>query len=137
MVIARVKSVLDSHNLNVHYDYETAARVRIILEGSKTYGSSFNMGEIESYLNRLTLDSDEYNIVEFILDRPASQEQPQVSEIETMSSIEYLIDNAEIEFKDYIKSVRDLQLKKENLDPDLLAKIFVLTLKGNDSNENT
>jgi hypothetical protein len=85
----------------------------------------------------LTLDSDEYNIVEFILDRPASQEQPQVSEIETMSSIEYLIDNAEIEFKDYIKSVRDLQLKKENLDPDLLAKIFVMTLKGNDSNENT
>jgi hypothetical protein len=129
--------VLDSHILNVHYDYETAARVRIILEGSKTYGSSFNMGEIESYLNRLTLDSDEYNIVEFILDRPASQEQPQVSEIETMSSIEYLIDNAEIEFKDYIKSVRDLQLKKENLDPDLLAKIFVMTLKGNDSNENT
>ena len=137
MVIARVKSVLDSHNLNIHYDYETAARVRIILEGSKTYGSSFNMGEIESYLNRLTLDSDEYNIVEFILDRPVSQEQLQVNEIETMSSIEYLIDNAEIEFKDYIKSVRDLQLKKENLDPDLLAKIFVLTLKGNDSNENT
>jgi hypothetical protein len=95
------------------------------------------MGEIESYLNRLTLDSDEYNIVEFILDRPASQEQLQVGEIETMSSIEYLIDNAEIEFKDYIKSVRDLQLKKENLDPDLLAKIFVMTLKGNDSNENT
>ena len=54
-----------------------------------------------------------------------------------MSSIEYLIDNAEIEFKDYISSVRDLQLKKENLDPNLLAKIFVQTLKGNDTNENT
>lgn len=137
MVIARVKSVLDSHNLNIHYDYSTAARVRIILEGSKTYGSSFNVGEIESYLNRLTLDSDEYNIVEFILDRPDSQEQLQLNEIETMSSIEYLIDNAEIEFKDYISSVRDLQLKKENLDPNLLAKIFVQTLKGNDTNENT
>ena len=87
------------------------------------------MGEIESYLNRLTLDSDEYNIVEFILDRPVSQEQLQVNEIETMSSIEYLIDNAEIEFKNYIKSVRDLQLKKENLDPDLLAKIFVPNTK--------
>lgn len=137
MVIARVKSVLDSHNLNIHYDYSTAARVRIILEGSKTYGSSFNVAEIESYLNRLTLDSDEYNIVEFILDRPDSQEQLQLNEIETMSSIEYLIDNAEIEFKDYISSVRDLQLKKENLDPNLLAKIFVQTLKGNDTNENT
>ena len=98
---------------------------------------SFNVGEIESYLNRLTLDSDEYNIVEFILDRPDSQEQLQLNEIETMSSIEYLIDNAEIEFKDYISSVRDLQLKKENLDPNLLAKIFVQTLKGNDTNENT
>ena len=137
MVIARVKSVLDSHNLNIHYDYSTAARVRIILEGSKTYGSSFNVAEIESYLNRLTLDSDEYNIVEFILERPDSQEQLQLNEIETMSSIEYLIDNAEIEFKDYISSVRDLQLKKENLDPNLLAKIFVQTLKGNDTNENT
>ena len=95
------------------------------------------MAEIESYLNRLTLDSDEYNIVEFILERPDSQEQLQLNEIETMSSIEYLIDNAEIEFKDYISSVRDLQLKKENLDPNLLAKIFVQTLKGNDTNENT
>lgn len=137
MVIARVKSVLDSHNLNIHYDYSTAARVRIILEGSKTYGSSFNVAEIESYLDRLTLDSDEYNIVEFILERPDSQEQLQLNEIETTSSIEYLIDNAEIEFKDYISSVRDLQLKKENLDPNLLAKIFVQTLKGNDTNENT
>ena len=107
------------------------------MEGSKTYGSSFNVAEIESYLNRLTLDSDEYNIVEFILERPDSQEQLQLNEIETMSSIEYLIDNAEIEFKDYISSVRDLQLKKENLDPNLLAKIFVQTLKGNDTNENT
>jgi DNA repair exonuclease SbcCD nuclease subunit len=135
MIISRVKSVLDSQNLNIRYDYSTAARVRIVLEGTRTYGSSFNMGEIESYLNRLTLDSDEYNIVEFILDHPDSQEQLPLNELEMMNSIEYLIDNAELEFQDYIKSVRDIQLKSENLDPSLLAKIFVQTLKDHEINE--
>jgi hypothetical protein len=85
----------------------------------------------------LTLDSDEYNIVEFILDHPDSQDQLPLNELETMNSIEYLIDNAELEFQDYIKSVRDIQLKKENLDPNLLAKIFVQTLKGHKTNETT
>ena len=137
MVIDRVKDVLDSHNLNIHYEYSTAARVRIILEGSKTYGSAFNVGEIESYLKRLALDSDEYNIVEFILDHPDRQEQLQLKELENMGNIEYLIDDAEKEFKDYISSVRNQQLKKENLDPNLLAKIFVQTLKGSNTDENT
>jgi DNA repair exonuclease SbcCD nuclease subunit len=137
LVIAKVRDVLNSHNLNVPYDYSTAARVRIILKGNKTYGSSFNMGEVQSYLNRLALDSDQYNIVEFVLEHPEHQDLLQVDQIETATNIEYLIDEPGKEFKNYVCSIRDLELKRENLDPDLLAKIFVEMLKRNNPNENS
>ena len=38
-IIRKVKNVLDSHGLNVKYEYSTAARVKLILKGEKTYGS--------------------------------------------------------------------------------------------------
>ncbi|MGE0243699.1 MAG: hypothetical protein AB7P56_07200, partial [Nitrososphaeraceae archaeon] len=43
--------------------------------------------------------------------------------------IEYLIEDPEKEFKKYITSIRKDDLKKNNLDSDMLAKLFFESLK--------
>jgi DNA repair exonuclease SbcCD nuclease subunit len=133
-IIRKVKSVLDSHGLNVTYEYSTAARVKIILKGKKTYGDSFNIGEVESFLRKLALDSNDYNIVEFILDLPAYTEYADVIDNQGQETeyVEYLIEDPEKEFKDYVTTMRNEELKKQRLNPDLLAKIFAKVLTHHD-----
>ena len=130
--------MLDSNGLNIRYEYSTAARVKIILRGEKTYGASFNIGQVESFLRKLALDSNDYNIVEFILDRPAYSEYTNVESAmgNETGYVEYLIEDPEKEFKDYVTSMRNEDLKKQNLNPDLLAGIFAKALsRGNDNDQ--
>jgi DNA repair exonuclease SbcCD nuclease subunit len=136
-IIRKVKNVLDSNGLNIRYEYSTAARVKIILRGEKTYGASFNIGEVESFLRKLALDSNDYNIVEFILDRPAHTEYTSVESAigNETGYVEYLIEDPEKEFKDYVTTMRNEDLKKQNLNPDLLANIFAKALSRDDDND--
>ena len=136
-IIKRVTDTFDVHRLNTRYEYSTAARVKIILKGKKTYGSSFNIGEIESALRKLALDSNDYNIVEFILDRPDYPEYTKQEDIgqSLVDNIEFLIEDPEKEFKEYVTALRNKDLEKQNLDPNLLAKIFAKVL--NRSSEKT
>ena len=136
-IIRKVKNVLDSNGLNIRYEYSTAARVKIILRGEKTYGASFNLGEVESFLRKLALDSNDYNIVEFILDRPAYSEYINVESVRENETgyVEYLIEDPEKEFKEYVTSMRNEDLKKQNLNPDLLAGIFAKALSRHDEND--
>lgn len=131
-IIERIKTIFNKNNLNKEYDYYTAARVKISLKGNKIYGSLFNLNELASYLNKIALDSNEYNIVEFILDTPQYSEFDQNNnEIDQENPfIEYLIENPEQEFKEYIDFTRKDDLKKNNLDSNLLAKFFFEALKG-------
>lgn len=131
-IIERIKNIFNKNNLNKEYDYSTAARVKISLKGNKIYGSLFNLNELASYLNKIALDSDEYNIVEFVLDTPQYSELDQNNnEIDQENPfIEYLIENPEQEFKEYIDYTRKDDLKKNNLDSNLLAKFFFEALKG-------
>jgi DNA repair exonuclease SbcCD nuclease subunit len=137
-IIKRVTNTLDAHGLNARYEYSTAARVKIILKGKKTYGSSFNIGEVESALRKLALDSNDYNIVEFILDRPDYPEyikQENIDDQSLVDNIEFLIEDPQKEFKEYVTVMRYKDLEKQNLDPNLLAKIFAKVL--NRSSEKT
>jgi DNA repair exonuclease SbcCD nuclease subunit len=136
-IIRKVKNVLDSNGLNIRYEYSTAARVKIILRGEKTYGASFNIGEVESFLRKLALDSNDYNIVEFILDRPAYSEYINVESAigNETGYVEYLIEDPEKEFKEYVTTMRNEDLKKQNLNPDLLAGIFAKALSRHDDND--
>jgi DNA repair exonuclease SbcCD nuclease subunit len=136
-IIKRVTNALDVHGLNIRYEYSTAARVKIILKGKKTYGSSFNIGEVESALRKLALDSNDYNIVEFILVRPDYPEYTKQEDIgqSLVDNIEFLIEDPEKEFKEYVTALRNKDLEKQNLDPNLLAKIFAKVL--NRSSEKT
>jgi DNA repair exonuclease SbcCD nuclease subunit len=137
-VIDKVKRLLDSHGLLGKYDYNIAARVRISLVGDMTYGASFNISEIDSYLKRLTLEGDSYNVVEFILDSPTYLEPAEVGQIVRANKIEYLLENPEREFRDYINSARSEDIKKQNLDPSLLARIFASVLSKEEClSENT
>ena len=132
-IIKNVKNLLDSHGLNEEYEYSAAARVRIILKGEKTYGAHFNIGEVESYLRKLALDSNDYNIVEFILDRPDYREYINVENnaVHTLSdNVDFLIEDPETEFREYVTTMRSEDLRKQNLDPDLLAKIFAQALSS-------
>lgn len=131
MVIDRIKRIFEKNGLNISYNYQTAARVRIIIRGNRSYGSLFNINEISSYLNRITLNSNEYNIVEFILETPKYYEDNIVKQIRQDNIfIEYLIEDPEKEFKKYITSTRKDDLKRHNLDSDMLGKLFFESLKN-------
>jgi hypothetical protein len=115
MVIDRIKRIFEKNGLNISYNYQTAARVRIIIRGNRSYGSLFNINEISSYLNRITLNSNEYNIVEFILETPKYYEDNIVKQIRQDNIfIEYLIEDPEKEFKKYITSTRKDDLKRQD-----------------------
>ncbi|MDX1371573.1 MAG: hypothetical protein R3321_03845, partial [Nitrososphaeraceae archaeon] len=131
-IIEKIKDIFNKNNLKKEYDYSTSARVKISLKGNKSYGSFFHLNELASYLNKITLDSNEYNIVEFILDLPQYTEFNRYkSKIDQENPfIEYLIENPEQEFKEYIDSTRKEDLKRNNLDSNLLAKFFFEALKG-------
>jgi len=131
MVIDRIKRIFEKNGLNISYNYQTAARVRIIIRGNRSYGSLFNINEISSYLNRITLNSNEYNIVEFILETPKYYNDNIVKQIRQDNIfIEYLIEDPEKEFKKYITSTRRDDLKRHNLDSDMLGKLFFESLKS-------
>lgn len=131
MVIDRIKRIFEKNGLNISYNYQTAARVRIIIRGNRSYGSLFNINEISSYLNRITLNSNEYNIVEFILETPKYYDDNIIKQIRQDNIfIEYLIEDPEKEFKKYITSTRKDDLKKHNLDSDMLGKLFFESLKN-------
>ncbi len=117
--------------MNREYDYSTAARVKIFLKGENTYGAHFNVGEVESFLRKLALDSNDYNIVEFILDHPDYREsarQEQGISQSLTDNIEFLIEDPEREFKEYVTAMRNKDLEKQNLSPNLLARIFAEVL---------
>jgi DNA repair exonuclease SbcCD nuclease subunit len=131
MVIDRIKNVFEKNGLNTPYNYQTAARVKITIKGNRSYGSFFNINEISSYLNRITLNSNEYNIVEFILETPKYYDNNIIKQIKQDNIfIEYLIEDPEIEFKKYITSTRKDDLKRHNLDADMLGKLFFESLKN-------
>ena len=131
MVIDRIKRIFEKNGLNISYNYQTAARVRIIIRGNRSYGSLFNINEISSYLNRITLNSNEYNIVEFILETPKYYDDNITKQIRQDNIfIEYLIEDPEKEFKKYITSTRKDDLKRHNLDSDMLGKLFFESLKN-------
>ena len=132
MIIDRIKNVFEKNGLNVPYNYQTAARVKITMRGNRSYGSFFNINEISSYLNRITLNSNEYNIVEFILEIPKYYDDNIIKQIGQQDNvfIEYLIEDPEKEFKKYITSTRKDDLKKHNLDSDMLGKLFFESLKN-------
>ena len=130
-IIDRIKKVFEKNKLNTPYNYQTAARVKITLQGNKSYGSFFNINEISSYLNKITLNSNDYNIVEFILETPKYYDDTIIKQIKQDDTfIEYLIEDPEKEFKKYITSTRKEDLKKHNLDSNMLAKLFFESLKN-------
>jgi DNA repair exonuclease SbcCD nuclease subunit len=130
-IIDRIKKVFEKNELNTPYNYQTAARVKITIRGNRSYGSFYNINEISSYLNKITLNSNEYNIVEFILETPKYYDDTVMKQIKQNDTfIEYLIEDPEKEFKNYITSTRKEDLKKNNLDSNMLAKLFFESLKN-------
>lgn len=128
-VINKVKDIFERNGLVTKYDYTTAARVRIGLKTNAAFGSSFNVSEVDSYLRKMALDSDEFNVAEFYLVRPDHVDYEQkLSSTSLLSNMEYLIENPEKEFREYVASTRAEDLKNQNLDANLLAKIFAEAL---------
>lgn len=128
-VISKIKSIFERNSIATKYDYKTAARVRIEIKTNISYGASFNIGEVDSYVRKMVLDSDEFNIAEFYLVRPDHvYYEQELSSPVALANIEYLVENPEKEFKEYVTSARSEDLKKQNLDANLLAKIFAEAL---------
>jgi hypothetical protein len=71
------------------------------------------------------------------LDRPAYSEYINVESAigNETGYVEYLIEDPEKEFKEYVTTMRNEDLKKQNLNPDLLAGIFAKALSRHDDND--
>ena len=71
------------------------------------------------------------------MDRPAYSEYASVESAigNETGYVEYLIEDPEKEFKDYVTTMRNEDLKKQNLNPDLLANIFAKALSRDDDND--
>jgi DNA repair exonuclease SbcCD nuclease subunit len=138
-IIDRVKNIFNVLGINTPYEYSSAARVRIILKGERTYGDNFNLNEIASYLRSIALDSNDYNIVEFVIQIPEYGELSEYSEFGQLTEgFEYLLENPEKEFNEYVTVFRSNALENQNLDPHYLSKLFAETIKkGEGSFEDT
>ncbi|NOJ28686.1 MAG: hypothetical protein DA328_00785 [Nitrososphaeraceae archaeon] len=146
-IITRAIEIFNKNGLCRKYDYQSSARVRLVFEGEKLIGPLFNIHEIMTYLNRVSLDDDEYNISEFIMDfsnflgdpigKNDSSLHPDLNDNYCSSEKfnEYLIENPEKEFKEYICSNRENDLIKNNINPDYLANLFLNAIQSQ-SNSN-
>ncbi len=124
-VVAQVEDWLKGQGFVGEFDPETAARVRIVLEGSpKTGGTLETRIALEALRSSVLARDSTYNIAQFVWDLRSdmSAETPLAyPEIES----EYLIESPEDDFREYLSTL-DIG---EKYSPDVLTKIAVRALR--------
>lgn len=131
-IIKRIIDRLDENGLNIPYYYPSAARVKINVRGKRKHGSQYNLAEIETSLRQLTLNTNEYNVVEFLFTVPEYDNfNKSKNNFQYDTNFEYLLEDPHEEFKDYMTSFRKDHLKKNGLDPNKLSSFFAEALMEN------
>jgi DNA repair exonuclease SbcCD nuclease subunit len=127
-IVKRIFNLLDNLGFRKPYDYETAARVRIALEGEISGRNVTQISEAIDYAYNKGLSDRNLNIIQLKIGRPpikASTLPPSISYVD----IEYLIEDPAKDFKNYIEEKRKKNLIPKEYNLNLLTELFVEAMK--------
>ncbi len=124
-VMEKVRELLEKLGLKSQWDSKTAARIRIVLDGSSSKVNNVDLSiALEAFRLKALGNESEYNLVQikWSVRAPTIEHDPAAyPEIES----EYLIEDPEHDFLDYLATVK----VEETFDSSLLTKIAVKALK--------
>ncbi|NHJ13614.1 MAG: hypothetical protein EAX95_08045 [Candidatus Thorarchaeota archaeon] len=124
-LIGRVEAYLEEKKLKSPWDASTAARVRLIFQGHSSRIGGIELAvALEGFRVNLLGRDSEYNISQFVWtmhQKEAERDAAAYPEIES----EYLIEDPEHDFKEYLESIAT----DEKFDTELLTKIAVRALR--------
>ncbi len=124
-VASRVRDWFVSQNLETSWNPSTAARVRLIFTGKAPGVGNLELSmELEALRSEVLREGSDYNIVQFVWSfqfEGAEWDAQSYPHIES----EYLIENPEADFKEYLATVNI----GEQYDVDLLTRIAARALK--------
>jgi DNA repair exonuclease SbcCD nuclease subunit len=124
-VLEKTEAWLIEMGLKTPWDPSTAARIRLSYEGQPTKIGGLELSVALEGLRVNLLDRDsEYNIVQFVWSQRQTEMSRDPSAYPEIES-EYLIEDPETDFKEYLTSVE----LDEKYDSDLLTKVAVKALK--------
>jgi DNA repair exonuclease SbcCD nuclease subunit len=125
-IIERLQTWFSKKGLVTSWDSRTAGRVRMVFEGGSSRVGAFDLGvALDTFrLNILSQDS-EYNVVQYIWSTRQSVDSEYVSAAYPEIESEYLIDEPEKDFRDYLRTVE----VDKTLDLDLLTNVAVTSLE--------
>jgi DNA repair exonuclease SbcCD nuclease subunit len=123
-IIEGLEKMLKNHGLNEPFRYETAARVRIALEGSTSYETLTRLYTSLEEFKHETLTSPDVNVVQLKVGR-ALPERTALPPTPSYVDLEYLIEDPEEELRGF------LQKKKVGgtYDMDLMVQLFKEALR--------
>ncbi|MFX1520754.1 MAG: exonuclease SbcCD subunit D [Promethearchaeota archaeon] len=123
VVLEKIQRFLNTHKLATGFDFGSAYRVKIGVKGDMphTFWARFNTELTE--LHNALLRTEDYNILQFSIGRVS---EPVVEDFELApgEEVEYLIDNPENDFRQFIE-----KLSPEDYDIELLIKLFSESVK--------
>ena len=122
----KVESWFVEKGLVTNWDPSTAARVRLVFEGSSKRLSGFDLGmALENSRQKVLSHNSEYNIAQYVWDLQQSSDAKYTAAAYPEIESEYLIEDPEVDFKGYLDT---LEVDK-NFDVDILTKIAVTSLE--------
>jgi DNA repair exonuclease SbcCD nuclease subunit len=123
VILEKIQKFLNRHKLATGFNFGSACRVKIGIKGDMphTFWARFN-AELTELYNAL-LRREEYDILQFSIGRVS---EPVVEDFELTpgEEVEYLIENPEKDFRQFIE-----KLSPEDYDIELLIKLFSESVK--------
>jgi DNA repair exonuclease SbcCD nuclease subunit len=125
-VVEKLQTWFSKKGLIQPWDSRTAARVRMVFEGGSSRVGAFDIGlALDTFRLKVLSQDSEYNVSQFIWSMRQSVDSEYVSASYPEIESEYLIEEPEADFRDYLKTV---ELDK-SLDLEKLTKIAVISLE--------
>jgi DNA repair exonuclease SbcCD nuclease subunit len=123
-IVDKLRNVLEKHKLTAPFDYETAARVKIAMEGSTSYETLTGLYAALEVFKHEGLTAPDLNVVQLKVGR-ALPDRAALPPTPSYIDLEYLIEDPEEELRTF------LQKKEvgETYDLDLMVQLFKDALK--------
>ena len=125
-LVETLDSWFKKQGLIADWDAQTAARVRLVFDGSSKRLSTFDLGiALENHRQNVLSHNSVYNVAQYIWEIRKTTEEEYVSASYPEIESEYLIEDPEMDFRAYLET---LEIDK-NLDIETLTKIAVKSLE--------
>lgn len=125
-ITEKIYTLFDKNGVKTEWNPETAARIRLVIEGKATRVSSFELGmALEALRIRILEKDSDYNIAQFVWQVKQTGDEDFVAASYPEIESEYLIQDPEEDFQEYLST---LEIDK-TLDTDILTKIAVRALE--------